>query len=577
VTFIGKSTVLRSLALKIEPLHPRDSGDTAYARFEASPDCALLAVVDDDDRPIGLVERNTFLMQFASHYGRAVFGARSITLIMDRHPIVVDAEIPAGDFAEDALNQFSDRLLKGFIVTEEDRYLGVGAVIDLLRSAVRERARSAQRLERLANQDTLTGLASRAHMHDRLHAMLRDSKSEIALLAIDMDRFKTVNDTLGHDAGDRVLQEMAKRLRAVLRPEDLAARLGGDEFAVAIACDPGACRQSADRLAEQVADRIIERMRQPFSIDGKLLFLGSSLGIASYPHGAANVAELMKHADIALYRAKADGKGVWRRYSPAMREGMEQRCALEADLRLAIERGELEVYLQPILALATDRIVGHEALMRWRHPVHGLIPPALFIPIAEDIGLMVTLGQWIFRQACQIAQRLPADQTIAVNISSTQIRLPGLVAQVAQAMAQSDVAPVRIELEITESVLIGDEDAALANIRQLRNLGVRIALDDFGTGYASFAYLQRFPFDIIKIDQTFTAGLPGRASSRAIVSAIAVLAETLGLRVTAEGVETQAQLDAVRALGCHQAQGFLIGHPEPVTPEGDASQGCKAA
>lgn len=550
---------MRSIALQIDPLQPEDTGATAYDRFAASPDCPVLPVIDSEGRPIGIVERNDFLMRFAGQFGRAVFGTRPITLMMETHPIIVDADTDAGDFAETALHEFSDRLLKGFVVTEAGRYFGVGAVIDLLKSAVRERALTTRRLERLANSDALTGLANRAYLYERLNAMLARPNRELALLAIDMDGFKAVNDTLGHSAGDAVLCEVADRLRSVLRPADLASRLGGDEFAVTLVRD-----NDAGQLAEHVADRVLDAMRQPFAIEGKMLFLGCSIGIAVYPEDGLTSEDLMRSADIALYRAKADGKGVAKRFAPALRERLEERDALGDALSRALDRGEISVALQPILRLRDDRVTAYEALMRWNHPELGAIPPSAFIPIAEEIGLIARLGQWMIHEACRIAHHLPGNTMIAVNISSIQFRLPGLVPQVMQALATWGLAPGRLELEITESVLIGKDADVMASIRQLRALGVRIALDDFGTGYASFDYLQHLPLDTIKIDRGFTAGLPQLPVSRAIVSAIAVIGRELGLRVTAEGIETTEQLDAVRALGCDQAQGYLISHPLPV-------------
>ena len=556
---------MRNLALRYAPLRPDDAGEIVFMRFSEDPNCLLLAVVDEAARPVGLVERNDFLTRLAGLYGRSTYGQRPISLIMDTQPLIVDADEPAGDFAEMALAQFSDKLLKGFIIVENGHYFGVGTVVDLLKSAILERTCNARRLERLAHHDTLTGLANRARLHDRLAELLDTAQlggrpiahQQVALLAIDLDRFKIVNDTYGHDAGDRVLRQVADRITTGLRPSDMAARLGGDEFAILLPCG------DAPHTAETVAARIVGLLSEPFWLGDKWVFLGGSVGIATCPQDARDAGELMKFADMALYRAKRDGRGVWRRFCANLRADLEQRGALEADLHQALARNQFAVHLQPILNLADDTIIGFEALMRWDHPVYGFIPPATFIPMAEEIGLICTLGDWMIHQACWLLAQLPEDQSVAVNVSSVQFRLPGLVASVTQAVARAGIAPDRLELEITESVLIGDEDQVRRSIHQLQSLGVRIALDDFGTGFASFAYLQRFPFNKIKIDRTFTSGLPNSPQSRAIISAVSVLGQQLGMIVTVEGVETAAQLAAVRQLGCQQAQGYHIGMPMP--------------
>jgi diguanylate cyclase (GGDEF)-like protein/PAS domain S-box-containing protein len=693
-------TTLRNFALKIAPLSPATHGEAAFDRFEAAPDIPLIPVVDGQGTPIGLLERNAFMMHLAGQYGRAIYGRRPISLIMEEAPLVVEADTQAGDFAAMALRQEAQRLLKGFIIIEDGRYFGVGAVLDLLKAAANERIDTADRLEalshdlrlsnaelarqrhvaeaviehipslisvqasgsgriislnsagaamlgvqrqallghtvaevmppevgewlreaeaalaslpshtphdmafrridtgdprilrvaripvelpdderllltvaedvtdmrhalsriaELAHYDTLTGLANRALFSDRLAAMLeqagRQDRLQLAVLAVDLDRFKLINDTLGHAAGDTVLREVASRLGEVLRGGDVAARLGGDEFAIAVMAP------HVEPVVEQVAERLIAALKLPFHLGKNQMYIGASVGIALFPDDATGIADLMKNADMALYQAKADGKGTWRRFCPAMRSGLEQRNALEMDLRQALDAGQLEVHLQPFIDLASGAVSGFECLMRWNHPQHGYIPPTTFIPIAEHIGLIGVLGGWMIREACAIAARLPEALTVAVNISVTQFRLPGLVSSVAQALAHSGIATARLELEITESMLIDDEVQAMQCIGQLRDLGVRIALDDFGTGFASFTYLQRFPFDKIKIDRSFVQGLPERQSSRAIVSAVAVLGRQLGSQVIAEGVENIAQLEALRELGCTGAQGYLIGRP----------------
>ncbi|WP_068083251.1 putative bifunctional diguanylate cyclase/phosphodiesterase [Novosphingobium rosa] len=549
---------LRSLVKPLPALRSFDVGEAAYNLFQEIAECPLLVVVDDHGKPIGMVERNSFLMQFSAEFGRALFARRPITRIMEPVSLLVEAREKAADFAERALdNNFND-LVRGFVVVEDGHYLGVAGVVDLLRATLSERARTAQRLEKLAHFDALTGLPNRVQLLNHLFTRLQqidqaDEPQEVALLAIDLDRFKIVNDTFGHAAGDMVLKEMAVRLRNALRADDMPARLGGDEFAVVVS------GTAVEKLSEKIADRLIAAMREPFRFGDKVVHLGGSIGIAIYPQDCGNAEEFLNYADVALYNAKSDGKGIWRKFSPRMRDGLVQRNAIETDLRGALRRGEIEAHLQPQLNLADGRISGFECLMRWRHPERGMISPAMFIPLAEDIGLIHELGEWMIDEACAIGSALPAPLTVAVNISVVQFRVEGLVQVVQQALERYGLDPARLELEITESVLIDDEERIKRYIRDLKALGVKISLDDFGTGFASFSYLHSFDFDKIKIDRSFVSGLPDNQASRAIVSAVVVLSTQLGAVVVAEGVETQTQLEALRHYGCHGAQGFLIG------------------
>jgi len=553
--------MLRSLVKPLPALRSFDVGETAYNLFEEIVESPLLVVVDDHGKPIGTVERNSFLMQFSAEFGRAIFARRPITRIMEPVPLLVEACERAADFAERALNESFSDLVRGFVVVEEGRYLGVAGVVDLLRATLKERAKTAERLEKLAHFDALTGLPNRVQLLSHLFTRLQqideaESHQQVALLAIDLDRFKIVNDTFGHAAGDMVLKEMACRLRNALRADDMPARLGGDEFAVVISAP------SVETLSEKIADRLIAAMREPFLFGDKVVHLGGSIGIAIYPQDCANAEEFLNYADVALYNAKSDGKGTWRKFSPSMRDGLVQRNAIETDLRGALKRGEIEAHLQPKLDLATGDISGFECLMRWRHPERGMISPAVFIPLAEDIGLIHELGEWMIGEACAIGATLPAPLTVAVNISVVQFRVEGLVQVVEEALARYGLEPSRLELEITESVLIDDEARVMRYIQSLKDLGVRIALDDFGTGFASFSYLHSFDFDKIKIDRSFVSGLPDNQASRAIVSAVVVLCQQLNAIVVAEGVETETQLEALRQYGCHGAQGFLIGHAD---------------
>jgi diguanylate cyclase (GGDEF)-like protein len=425
---------------------------------------------------------------------------------------------------------------------------------------VTARKQAERRVEHMARHDALTGLANRVLFRERLETALSrcaERDEPTAVLCLDLDQFKAVNDTLGHSVGDTLLKEVAARIVAEVRARDVVARLGGDEFAILLAA-----RADAEAAAA-LAARLVETIGRPFMLDGQLINVGTSIGIALAPVDGLDPDLLMKNADLALYKAKGDGRGTFRFFESAMDKEVQSRRALELDLREALSAGEFELHYQPLADLALDRIVSFEALLRWRHPVHGMISPASFIPIAEDTGLIVPLGEWVLRQACAEAARWPDGVRVSVNVSAVQFRQRNLVGLVMAALAGSGLEPERLELEITESVLMQESEASVRILHQLRSLGVRIAMDDFGTGYSSLSYLRRFPFDKIKIDRAFVKELSRNPESAAIVRAIVGLGRSLGISTTAEGVETQEQLDIVRAEGCTEVQGYLLSAPKP--------------
>jgi diguanylate cyclase (GGDEF)-like protein len=381
----------------------------------------------------------------------------------------------------------------------------------------------------------------------------------IAVLCLDLDDFKAVNDTLGHPVGDALLKLVAQRLSACLHNSDTVARLGGDEFAIVQAA--GAQPVAATVLAQQ----LIETMAEPFDIEGHSVVIGTSAGIALAPNDGCDPDELLKNADMALYRAKAEGRGTYRFFEAKMDADMQARRLLEVDLRGALARDEFEVHYQPLVDLQTARLNGFEALLRWHHPGRGLVSPAEFIPLAEDIGLITPIGAWVLRQACTEAAGWPGELTVAVNLSPVQFRSKTLTLDVVAALGASGLPARRLELEITEAVMLQDTETTLATLKELKTLGARISMDDFGTGYSSLSYLRKFPFDKVKIDQTFIRDLASRPESLAIVRAVAGLGSTLGIATTAEGIETMDQLRAVRAEGCTQVQGFLLGRPKPAS------------
>jgi len=427
------------------------------------------------------------------------------------------------------------------------------AVVD-----VTERRKAEARIAHMAHHDGLTNLANRELFQERLKEALEGDRA-IAVLCVDLDLFKNVNDSLGHPIGDRLLKLVAERLRSQVRGNNLAARLGGDEFAAILSSDVSPNETS------DFAAKLIKMLSAAYEIDGNEVIIGASIGIALSPGDGDTGEELMRNADLALYRAKEDGGGVHRFFEREMDRQAQKRRDMELDLRRAFANGEFELHYQPLVDIATDRIDGFESLLRWRHPDKGMISPAEFIPVAEDIGLIVAIGEWVLREACGEAVKWPADVKVAVNLSPVQFRSRNLVQVVISALANSGLSPKRLELEITESLFLAETEANLAILHQLRELGVSISMDDFGTGYSSLSYLRSFPFDKIKIDRSFVKDLAQRSDCVAIVRAISGLGRSLNITTTAEGVETKDQLDWLRAEGCNQVQGFLFSAAKPAS------------
>ncbi len=390
----------------------------------------------------------------------------------------------------------------------------------------------------------------------------------LAVLFLDLDRFKTVNDSLGHPIGDALLCAVTKRLQMAVRGTDTVARLGGDEFAIVLM---GA--EPSD--ASELAGRIIEAVSEPFDIRGNQVVIGVSVGIAVAPADGDQSDQLLRNADMALYRAKSDGRGTYHFFQPEMDAQMQARHALELDLRKALLAGEFEMYYQPIVDLGSGKVTSFEALIRWNHPTRGLVGPNDFIAVAEEIGLIVPLGDWVLRQACRDAAAWPGKLSVAVNLSAAQFRNPTLALSVVSALGTSGLAANRLELEITETVLLQDDRSIVDTLHQIRELGVRISMDDFGTGYSSLSYLRSFPFDKIKIDRSFIRELGKKDDCIAIIRAVARLGSNLGMTTIAEGVETQEQLEIVRAEGCTHAQGYLFSKPQPVSEVPRLLQGIR--
>ena len=523
-----------------------------------------LAMFDNESRLVICNQR------YAELYGLTPDQVRPGTALAQ----IVDARVANGVFASmDTAQHRSERLRPIATASDAIYELRDGRVVAVARRPMKnggwvatheditERRRDEARIAYLAHHDVLTDLPNRALLHERMEkaiAGMRDGGRRMAILMLDLDRFKEVNDTLGHPIGDALLKSVTARLRACVREGDTIARLGGDEFAI--------LQRVSDPLTESMtlAKRIQEELAAPFDIHGHNVVIGTSIGIVIAPENGSTSDELMKNADLALYRAKSEGRGTHRFFEPEMDQRMQMRRNLERDLRGALPNGEFALHYQPLINTERNQICGFEALLRWTHPERGKVAPVDFIPLAEETGLIVPIGEWVLRQACKDAATWPDDLTVAVNVSVAQFRSRNLVEFVIQTLASAGLDPQRLELEITETVMLQDEQDAFEILTRLHSIGVRIALDDFGTGYSSLSNLRKFPFDKIKIDRTFLNDLSvANVDAVAVVRSIAQLGASLGMSTTAEGVETKDQMEQVRAEGCTEMQGFYLGRPMP--------------
>ena len=430
---------------------------------------------------------------------------------------------------------------------------------------VSEQRRAEAQIHHMARHDALTDLPNRTQFHEVMEWQLgrADRGEQVAIMCLDLDHFKAVNDTLGHPIGDKLLMAVAERLGRCVRHGDLVARLGGDEFAI---IQVGVQQPVG---ANSLARRIIEQLGETFTIDDHQISIGVSIGVAVAPTDGKNSNKLLKNADLALYRAKDDGRSVMRFFEPEMDVYMQARRSLEFDLRQALIKEQFELHYQPLVNLSTNAVSGFEALIRWNHPVRGCVRPDEFIPVAEETGLIAQIGDWVLRKACLDAVSWPDNCKVAVNLSPVQFKNRALLDTVVAALKESGLNACRLELEITESVMLHKTEHTLKVLSDLRHLGVRISMDDFGTGYSSLSYLRSFPFDKIKIDQTFICDLDNRTDALAIVRAVAGLGKSLGMATTAEGVETAEQLETLRTEGCTEVQGYLFSPPLPANKLGE--------
>ncbi|MBC7831112.1 MAG: EAL domain-containing protein [Hyphomicrobium sp.] len=522
---------------------------------------------EDNPVPMFVLRRDTqaFLAANAaalSHYGFSRDHLLSVTL-RDLHAADDESAADIDPFVSDvgtAKHRTRDgRIIEVVVFSRRLDYDGAPAVLIAVID-ITERKEAEARIAHMAHHDALTDLPNRVLFRQRMaDALAQRSRTGnlIGALCIDLDNFKLVNDTLGHPIGDRLLQDVAARIERVLRPRDTPARLGGDEFAVLVP------EMKSPQELGILAQRLIQVVSEPYVIEGHMVTVGSTIGIAVAPTDGSDADHLLRNADMALYRAKAAGKSTFRFFEPEMDAQAQARRQLEIDLRSALLAETLEVHYQPLVDLSTEEVVGFEALLRWPHPTRGSVPPSEFVPLAEETGLITPLGNFVLERACRDASRWPPHVKLAVNLSPMQFRVGNVLQTVKEALEDSGLDPQRLDLEITESVLLDRTEQVIEQLHALRALGARISMDDFGTGYSSLSYLRAFPFDKIKIDRSFVRDLPNNRHTLAIVRAILGLAAGLDMKVVAEGIETQADLACLAAEGCREGQGFLFSPARP--------------
>ena len=550
---------------------PRTDEATDGGKGPVTASSSLRALIEV--APCALFVQRGETLTYANAALRALIGAEAPPLpaaaFWDRVPPDCRDAAPAGPLAAEA--EVPRRELRLLDAGGRERWVeltGRALALDgervTLFSAldVTSRRAAEAEVERLAHHDSLTGLPNRRLLLDRISQAIAQAprlQRAVAVLSLDLDRFKVINDSLGHAVGDRLLQALAERLRLHVRRGDTVARVGGDEFTLLTPALHG------PEDATRIAAKLLEAVREPLVVDGRELFVTGSLGVSIYPGDGHDADTLLRNAEAAMYRAKELGRDTHRTYTVGMNALALERLALETDLRRAIPNEEFVVHYQPTLDVQTERVSGVEALVRWRHPQHGLLPPAVFLELAELIGVVFPLGTWGLRAACSEIRPLrwlgEKPLRVAVNLSARQFQQPDLVAQVSRTLAETGFDPRDLELEITETVAMQNLDGTLATLRELKALGVSLAIDDFGTGHSSLSYLRRFPIDALKIDQSFVRELATDRGSATIVTAIIAMARSLGLRVVAEGVESEEQLAFLRHHRCDQVQGFLISPP----------------
>lgn len=560
---------MRQLLRRVAPVRMSDNCATLLDRFLSDGELYALPIVEDDGRPAALIERTTFVEFFIRPYSSDVFGRRSVAELLanghhpHRAPLIVEEDCAVEDAAQLIRSAGMQDMVAGFIVCRSGQYRGVANSRDLLNIITQ---RKQEQFYRLAHYDALTGIPNRALLVERLEnacRSARDAGLQVGLLFIDVDRFKQINDSMGHSAGDEVLRLLVGRLTGCIRQIDTLARLAGDEFVIVMESltDPA----QVDALAQ----RILRAMRDPFEVAGHGLFVTVSIGSAIYPRDDDQLRSLMVKADAAMYESKAAGRNGFRSYTSDIMTFDPERIAIENEMRRALERDEFVLHFQPRVDLATGELRGAEALVRWCHPDRGIVSPMQFIPVAEESGLIVQIGERVLRKALA-QQRAWRDEglplcRISVNISALQFRQANFSRLVAKLLEEHGVSGELLEFELTESILMRDVEAVIETLKEIKALGVRLAVDDFGTGFSCLSYLRRFPIDCLKIDQSFVRDIECTQVNQSIARAIVALGESLALGVVAEGVETYEEAVVLEGMRCAEAQGYL--YSTPVDPQ----------
>lgn len=554
----GPSSVRRLLNY-VEPISTQARCVDVLDHFIRNEQLPAVAIVDQYRTPVGIIDRGRISEIFLRPFSRDLLHNKRITEIMDTKPIVVDIDAGIDNVAKIIIDSGMRHMVNGFIVLEEGAYAGMATGHALLEEITHRRQRD---LYILAHYDQLTGLPNRLLFNDRLQQVCQNAlraEKLVALIFVDLDRFKFINDSMGHSFGDRLLRIVADRLTTCVRQSDTVARLGGDEFVIIL--------QNLECVAdvEKALSKVSDTLRAPAPVFEREIQITASMGVAFYPLHDDSIDGLIRKADAAMYEVKESGRNAYRIYSEEMEHGNMRRMSLETQLRMALESGELSLFYQPQIELPTHSVVGVEALLRWQHPELGMVSPVMFIPIAEETGLIISIGEWVLREACRQhlewqRQGLPTLR-MSINISAVQFQQPEFCKLVKLVIEESGIDPQYLELELTESVVMNHAEQAVQTLMELRALGVKLAIDDFGTGYSSLSYLRKFPIDRIKIDQSFIRYIKTTPANEAIVRAIIALGNSLGLETVAEGVESSEELECVTSHHCHEVQGYHFAKP----------------
>jgi diguanylate cyclase len=556
-----ENPTITNLIKKAPPIRDNDTCLEVLALFQKNLNLFAIPVIDQYNRPLGIVERIAFVELFVQPFTKELFGKQKIAEFMNHAPLIVDKNVCIDDVARMIVDAGMQHMVNGFIATENDQYLGIANGLDLLNEIT---IRKQNHLFHLAHFDQLTKLPNRTLFIDRLSMAITQSErnhSRVGLLFIDLDNFKHFNDSMGHSVGDKVLIEAAHRLSNCARESDTVARLSGDEFTIILN------NVDSDHDIKILCNRILSALNAPLRIMEREMFMTASIGFSSYPDDDKELTGLLVKADAAMYEAKRAGRNAYRQYVQGMHLYSLDHMALETNLRLALERNEFELYYQPQIQLSTKEVVGNEALIRWNHPERGLLTPIHFIEILEKTGLIISIGDWVLKEACmQQVRWMKAGlkpMSISVNISAMQFHQSGFCETVESIIAASGIKPEHLVLELTENLCMTDVVTVLETLESLHHLGIKLAVDDFGTGYSNLSYLKKFPIDCLKIDQSFIRNIEIEPVNVEIVKAIAALGKSMSLALVAEGVETTRELELAESCGCEFVQGYLYAKPLP--------------